>query len=171
MSDLRNYVMSGLLWDPNRSGRELASEFLDLHYGKAAGPIRRFLALTHDHAAEKNLHRNCFGRAADYGIDEVIAKAGLDAFAEAIKLADNDAIRARVEKASICAWRAAVEPCWNAAEGKLDPALAERMRPMLKTLFELCGKHGVTMTNEGRPVAETAKRLKKVFGIAESAEF
>lgn len=171
ISDLRNYLMSGLLWDPNRSGQQLVNEFLDLHYGKAAEPIRGFLALTHNNAAAKNLHRNCFGAAKDYGIDEAIAKAGLDAFAEAMKLADDDTIRARVEKASICAWRAAIEPCWYASEGKLDAALAERMRPMVKTLFELCAKHGVTMTNEGRPVADTLKHLKKVFGIPETDNF
>ncbi|MBP7933037.1 MAG: DUF4838 domain-containing protein [Phycisphaerae bacterium] len=171
ISDLRNYLMSGLLWDPNRSGQQLVNEFLDLHYGKAAEPIRGFLALTHNNAAAKNLHRNCFGQAKDYGIDEAIAQAGLEAFAAAIKLADDDTIRARVEKASICAWRAAIEPCWYASEGKLDTALAERMRPMVKTLFELCAKHGVTMTNEGRPVGDTLKHLKKVFGIPESGSF
>ena len=30
LSDLRNYVMANLLWDPSRSGRQLADEFLDL---------------------------------------------------------------------------------------------------------------------------------------------
>ncbi len=170
MSDLRNYVMSGLLWDPNRSGQQLINEFLDLHYGKAAEPIRRFLTLTHQNAAAKGLHHNCFGRAADYGIDATIAQGGLDAFAEAVKLADNDTIRARVEKASICAWRAAVEPCWYEKE-RVAPELAEKMRPKVKTLFELCAKYGVTNASEGRPVAESVGQLKKAFGLAESESF
>ena len=42
LSDLRNYVMANLLWDPNRNGQQLCDEFLDLHYGKAAPPIRRW---------------------------------------------------------------------------------------------------------------------------------
>ena len=171
ISDLRNYVMSGLLWDPNRSGHQLVNEFLDLHYGKAAEPIRRFLNLTHDNAATKGLHHNCFGRAADYGVDETITQAGLEAFAEAMRLAEDDTVRARVEKASICVHRAAVEPCWYASAGALDPALAERMRPLVKNLFELCRKHGVTMANEGRPVSDAERSLKKAFGLAESENF
>ena len=171
ISDLRNYVMSGLLWDPNRSGHQLATEFIDLHYGRAGEPIRQFLTLTHDNAAAKQLHHNCFGRAADYGIDEAIAQAGLEAFDEALQRADDDTVRARVEKASICAWRAAVEPCWYASPGQLDPAIAARMRPMVKTLFDLCRKHGVTMSNEGRPLQDAEQQLKKVFGIEEGGQF
>jgi hypothetical protein len=71
--------------------------------------IRRFINLTHEHALASGLHPNCFGRAKDYAVDESIAQAGLDAFAEAMELSENDAIRARVEKASICAYRAAIE--------------------------------------------------------------
>ena len=171
ISDLRNYVMSGLLWDPNRSGHQLATEFIDLHYGRAGEPIRQFLTLTHENAAAKQLHHNCFGRAADYGIDEAIARAGLEAFDEALQRADDDAVRARVEKASICAWRAAVEPCWYASPEQLDPAIAARMRPMVKTLFDLCRKHGVTMTNEGRSLRDAEQQLKKVFGIEEGGQF
>ena len=113
-SDLRNYIMSGLLWDPNRSGEALMDEFLTLHYKGAAPPIRRFINLTHDHAARLDVHHGCSGNAADYGVDQHIAQAGLDAFAEALELAgDDEAVRARVAKASICAYRAALEPFFN----------------------------------------------------------
>ena len=76
LSDLRNYVMANLLWDPSRSGRQLIDEFLDLHYGKAAPPIRRFINMYHDHCESKGIHRNCFGRAADYAIDETDRQGG-----------------------------------------------------------------------------------------------
>ena len=49
-SDLRNYMIANLLWDPNGSGEQLMREFLDLHYGPAAPPIRRFIDLLHDNA-------------------------------------------------------------------------------------------------------------------------
>ncbi|UCF16023.1 MAG: DUF4838 domain-containing protein, partial [Phycisphaerales bacterium] len=116
LSDLRNYVMANLLWDPTKSGEKLVNEFLDLHYGRGAAPIRRFINLTHEHALASGLHPNCFGKARDYAIDENIARAGLDAFAEAMRLAESDAVRARVEKASICAYRAAIEPVWYARD-------------------------------------------------------
>ena len=55
LSDLRNYVMANLLWDPSRSGQKLADEFLDLHYDKAAPPIRRFINMYHDHCESQEV--------------------------------------------------------------------------------------------------------------------
>jgi len=112
-------------------GGQLMDEFLDLHYGRAATPIRRFIELVHNNAEARGVHRNCFGLAKDYAVDESIAQAGLEAFDEAMKLAESDVIRSRVEKASICAYRAAIEPIWYTKDpGKVEPALAQRMRPL-----------------------------------------
>jgi hypothetical protein len=173
LADLRNYIMANLLWDPNRSGRALREEFLDLHYGRAAGPIRGFIDMVHDRAEASGRHQNCFGRAADYGIDEDLARAGLEAFAEGLRRADgDDALRARVEKASICAYRAAVEPVWYAPAGKpLEPAAAERMRPLIKALFDLCKKHGVTRVSEGEDLESARRRWEGIFGVPTGKEF
>jgi len=166
ISDLRNYVMANLLWDPTKSGTKLANEFLDLHYGRAGEPIRRFINLTHEKALASGLHPNCFGRAKDYAIDETIAQAGLDAFAEAMKLAENDAARARVEKASVCAYRAAIEPIWYMKDDStVDPDLAKRMRPLVKRFLELCKKHGVTNVSERGKIEDETKRLKRIIGL------
>ncbi len=150
-SDLRNYLMSSLLWDPNRNGRGLVDEFLTLHYKAAAPPIRRFINLTHDNASRLGLHRGCSGNAADYGIDETIAQAGLDAFAEALTLAgDDESLRARVEKASICAYRAALEPLFDlSGDAIADPKLIARMAPLIERFTALCERYGVTMLSEG----------------------
>ncbi|HOZ46425.1 MAG TPA: DUF4838 domain-containing protein [Candidatus Hydrogenedentes bacterium] len=150
-SDLRNYIISGLLWDPNRSGEALMDEFLTLHYKVAAPPIRRFVNLTHDNAARLGIHRACSGSAADYGIDQHIAQAGLDAFAEALELAGDDGlVRARVEKASVCAYRAALEPFFNlSSDGMADPELIARMAPLLERFTALCETYGVEMLSEG----------------------
>jgi len=165
MSDLRNYVMANLLWDPTRSGTKLANEFLDLHYGPAAAPIRRFIHLTHEKALASGLHPNCFGRAKDYAIDEMIAQAGLDAFAEATTLAEDDVTRARVEKASICVYRAAIEPIWYMKDNAtVDPDLAKRMRPLVKRFLELCEKHGVTNASERGRIGDETERLKRIIG-------
>jgi hypothetical protein len=166
LSDLRNYVIANLLWDPTRSGQKLIDEFLDLHYGRAAGPIRRFINLTHEHALASGLHPNCFGRAKDYAIDESIAQAGLDDFAKALELAENDAVRARVEKASICAYRAALEPIWYIKDkSDVDPALAERMQPLVKRFVELCEKYGVTNASENSKIETETERLKRIVGL------
>ncbi len=172
LSDLRNYVMGNLLWDPNRSGRLLVNEFLELHYGRAAGPIRRFIDLVHDRAEASGKHQNCFGKEADYGLDESLAQAGVEAFTEALRLAENDAVRARVEKASICAYRLALQPVWYTPEdGKLDPAVAERMRPLVKVFAERAKKHGINRQGEGSELETSIQRLRKLFGVTAGAEF
>jgi hypothetical protein len=171
LSDLRNYVLANLLWNPGRNGRQLADEFLDLHYGKAAPPIRRFINQYHDHCEAKGIHRNCFGRAADYAIDASIAQAALDAFTEALALADGDAVKARVEKASICAYRAAIEPACELDGKVLEPAQAQKLRPMVKRLAELCDKYKVPLAAEVITLDQAKQLLRKNLGLKPGEEF
>lgn len=171
LSDLRNYIISGLLWDPARSGERLMDEFIDLHYGRAGVPIRRFIELTHDNAEAKGIHRNCFGQAGDYALDADIAKAGLAAFDEAMSLADSEQVRQRVEKASICALRLAIDPVYHIKKEDLKPELAAQMRPLVKRFFELCGKYKVDRGSEGESINGVQERLRAVFGVPESGSF
>ena len=172
LSDLRNYVISNLLWDPTRSGESLVDEFLTLHYSEAAPPIQRFINLVHDSAEQSGLHKNCFGNASDYGFDETLAQAGLDAFAEAVHLTNDDTVRQRVKKASISAYRAAIEPIWVLHEpSDLDSELKQRMRPLVREFLSLCEAHGVTRVSESRSVAEAKQRLRELFELADGEEF
>lgn len=170
-SELRNYMMANLLWDPSRNGQQLMDEFLDLHYGQAAGPIRRFINMVHDHVVARYPHLDMsYKTAAEFGIDESIAQAGLDAFDEALGLAENQTIRERVEKASICAYRAAVEPVlsypynWKKInKAELDPVLVERVKPLAKRLFELCDKYDVDRAGMYTKIEDYRDRLKKLI--------
>ncbi|MHB8901430.1 MAG: DUF4838 domain-containing protein [Thermoguttaceae bacterium] len=172
LSELRAYVISRLLWDPSRSGQEAIDEFVRLHYGPAAPPIRRYIERIHDRAQASGRHQNCFGQLADYGLDQTDAEAGLAAFAEALKLADSDELRSRVERASICVYRAALEPIWYRDSGPLDPAVAEKLRPAAKRFLELCDQFQVDRAQEwGEDIPGTRARLKKIFGLAENESF
>ena len=178
-SDLRNYVMARLLWNPNLSGERLIDEFVSLHYASAAPPIRRYIDLVHDTVASNGIEKNCFASAAEHGIDPSVVKAGLKAFDEAARLADNADVRRRVEKASVCAYRAAIEDAWvwaKAHEEKLPGAampkrIAKRTRPHARRLFELCEAHGVTHWHEGYPLAEARDLLRKAYGLSEDESF
>ncbi|MCP4642210.1 MAG: DUF4838 domain-containing protein, partial [bacterium] len=151
-SDLRNYMMTNLLWDPNRSSEVLVDEFLQLHYKAAAPPIRRFINLTHDNAARLGLHKACMSPAADYGIDAAIAQAGIDCFDEALLLADDEVVRARVEKASICAYRAALDPFLSpSADSLADADMIRRSLALREQFIALCQKFGVERMAEGTP--------------------
>jgi hypothetical protein len=168
--DLRNYLLSNLLWDPGLDGERLMREWLDLHYGPAAPPIARWIGRLHDRAAASGKHCRCVGgRFTDFGLDESDAQAGLEALEEAIRLAgDDEAVRSRVEKASIWAYRAAIEPVWYAKDGEAtDPVLVERMRPMVNRFFELCEKHDVTRTAAGswHQMEKYETRLRALLGL------
>jgi hypothetical protein len=101
-----------------------------------------------------------------------VARAALDAFAEALDRAGSDAVRARVEKASICGYRAAVEPAWEPSKGKpLDAATAQRLRPLVRRLFALCAKYQVPMVAEHMTTDEAKQMLRKNLGLKEGEEF
>ena len=137
LSDLRHYLIIRLLWNPKLNDREVIDEFLNLHYGKAAPPIRRFIYLVHRHYKDTKIHHSRFVPGMKtFPVDQAVTEAGLKLFAEAMKLAESDEIKARVEKASICAYRAAIEPIWILKkDAKVNPMLAKRMRPLAKEFF------------------------------------
>ena len=172
LSDLRNYIINNLIWDPSRDGERLREEFIDLHYGRAASPIRDFIRRVHDRAEASGKHERCRGYLGDYGLDQTDAEAGLEAFAKALELADSGAVRARVEKASICAYKAALEPAWYPKKMPLRPEVIKRSRPLAKRFFELCEKYRVSRPRENEEdTAGARKRLKAAFGIPEGEPF
>ena len=144
MADLRHYLISRLMWNPIQSTDQVIDEFLDLHYGQAAPPIRRFIDLVHDHYGRSGIHNaSCIYNNWELPVDDAVAREGLALFGEAMKLAEDETVRARVEKASICAYRAALNPVWRLDEGvDVDPWLAEQMRPLAEQFFSLCDRHG-----------------------------
>ena len=182
-SDLRNYVTCKLLWNPQLSGQQLIDEFLDLHYREAAPPIRRFINLIHDTCEAKGLDTPFGGKWEQFGIDDSIARAGLEAFDEALRLAGDDVTRARVEKASICAYRMAIEDAytWDIKTGRLPEEIARRTRPYVERMFTLCDKYSVTNFTEGltidkrqdpnRPFPGYRVHFNKLFGLKPGESF
>ncbi len=69
-SDLHNYVISNLLWDPNRSGDALRDEFLRLHYGPAAEPLRQLIVEFEGKALSTGHNPSCFAPPSLYGFDD-----------------------------------------------------------------------------------------------------
>jgi len=181
-SDLRNYVTSRLLWNPQLSGKQLMDEFIDLHYRKAAGPIRWHINLYHRHVAAKGIDVPFSAKWKHLRYNKSLAKAGLKAFTQAMRLADDDAVRARVEKASICAYRMAIEDAytWDLKSGPLPEEIAKRTRPYVKRIFELCDKYGVTHFTEGltigprtgsRPFPGYRAHFRELFGLKDGESF
>jgi hypothetical protein len=166
LSDLRNYVMARCLWKPGRDSWKEAMEFCRLHYAEAAGPIMAYLAEYHREVARAGLHPTCFSTESALRLDEPTTKRIWDRFAEAMRLAGSEAVRQRVEKASLCAYRAAL----SQATGKLSyqdgvcrPSASEYRSDLLDAYAALCAKYGATMESETVTTEAYVASLQALF--------
>ncbi len=150
--DLRNYVISKCLWKPGSDSWALAEKFCKLHYGNAADEVLAWLRREYDVAEQAGFHPDCGPSVERLGLSRAVAQEALGHFARAMDKADNDAVRERVEKASISAYKAALltaPATWTYADGKLNRAQTAEDAANLDKYAALCDKHHMTMHSEG----------------------
>jgi hypothetical protein len=160
MSDLRNYVMSRCLWHPGLDSWELTEEFCRLHYGQAANTILAYLVFLHDNLKAKGLHPGCFCTAPEVEVTPAVATRAIALFKEAMTRAENDVVRRRVEKASLCAYKAMIAThSGYRCEG--DGLCRIRVPDnAVEAYLTLHKRYGVTMVTETLPVSEFVDDLK-----------
>ena len=113
-SELRHYLISRLLWDPSLDTDRLIDEFVQCHYRSSAPAIRRFIDLIHEHYRQAGVH--VMSNVAAYWtipVDPEIGRQGVALMKEAAALAADEIIKERVDRFSISAYRAAIDPVWN----------------------------------------------------------
>ncbi len=166
--DLRNYVIARCLWNPKLNSWDLTEEFCRLHYAKAAGPILEHLRLIHDNAESAGVHPECFPNAEEVGLTLEIAKKSVHLFEQALAMAENEPIRRRVEKASICAYKALIEMAglqWNDGVAKLK--FPQGMENAFDRYVALCHKFDMNRTAERKTFKDAIKSLQRyAAGIA-----
>ncbi len=151
LSDLRNYVMARCLWKPGRDSFKEVEEFCRLHYAESAGPILAYLKYYHNLVDKSGAHPTCFPTESSLGITPASARRIMGYFREARALAKSEAVRTRVEKASLCAYRAALSASsmkLTYREGVCYPDLAEFGPDLLDQYAALGQRFGVTMDDE-----------------------
>ena len=139
-SDLRNYLISHLIWNPQLDAETLLNEFVNLHYEAAAPPILEYITFLHDNAETKGLHPRCFPTPEDVGLDAESARTIFDYFQQALALAEKPEIQARVEKASIPAYKAML-----VAGGEMQP---EKRRTLIDEYIALCERYNMSHAAE-----------------------
>ncbi len=75
----------------------------------------------------------------------------MDYFDQALRLADDETVRARVEKASICAYRAMIE-----AGGPMEP---EERSNLIERYIDLCRRYNMTYASETREAEKFFEEL------------
>ena len=139
-SDLRNYLISHLIWDPHLDAEALLNEFVNLHYETAAPAILEYITFLHDTVESKGLHPRCFPTPEDVGLDAESAQKVFDYFQQALTLAEKPEIRGRVEKASIPAYKTML-----VAGGDMA---SEKRQTLIDAYIALCERYNMSHAAE-----------------------
>ena len=139
-SDLRNYLISHLIWNPHLDAETLLNEFVNLHYETAAPVILEYITFLHDNVEARGLHPRCFPTPEDVGLDAESSQTIFDYFQRALALADKPEIQARVEKASIAAYKAML-----VAGGDAEP---QKRRVLIDEYIALCERYNMSHAAE-----------------------
>lgn len=97
MDDLKSYVIAKLLWNPELDEEMLIDEFLFGVYGNSAVFIRQYIDLIRTAQTELYIYDT---PEKEYFTDELLTESK-KLFANAVKIAENDEIRRRIERESL----------------------------------------------------------------------
>lgn len=124
MEELRTYVLSKLLWNPDCDVDSVITDFTDGYYGKAGSYIRDYLEFEHKVLRREGIHQNCYPSPYSPLYDEeTFLPEGRRILAEARKaVADDTVLVARVERAEmpLCYLQLKRHPREGVADGALD---------------------------------------------------
>jgi hypothetical protein len=170
LCELRNYLISRMLWDPTLDDRKVIDEFLTLYYGRAASAIRDYLSLIGQTARGAGIHQHCFGSAASYGIDSKVAHRALGLLEKGMAVAESDEAKHRVEKVTIGPRTVLIDPFarWvrnhhrqisSGNQIKVPPDVLSGISSELREVFRLYERHGVDLFSEGLSIATVKSTL------------
>ncbi len=99
-SELRAYLISKLLWNPECNTEAVINDFIFGYYGRAGKFVRQYFDLLHDRITpDTHIHLGLTPGDAIFS-DEFVQKSS-DLFKEALKVSDNDEVARRVEMCSL----------------------------------------------------------------------
>ncbi len=166
LSDLRNYVMSRCLWKPGRDSWQEALEFCRMHYAESAQPIIDYLTYYHNLIEIEKRHPLLFCTEASLCLNSETVKQIEKYFTEALALAQSEKVFKRVEKASLCVYRAKLSVATMELKyenGLCKPYLESANETLLDHYAELCAKYNVSMDNEGTKIDTYLNHMRQLY--------
>ena len=159
---------------PPLSTHDLISEFVNLYYGNAAPQVGDFIYLAEAETRLAGNHPQCGGRNIldAYHLSQDLGWRGIELFHEALAQAESPEVKARVEKASMCAYRLSLGDIWlgRPIEG-MSKADKVRYRISARRVLELCEQFEITALHEGRRIESLAPAMRKALGMGENEPF
>jgi len=99
-SELRSYLISKLLWNPESNTEAVINDFMYGYYGRAGKFVRQYFDLLHNRITpDTHIHLGLTPGDAIFSDDFV--QQSCDLFKEAVKVADNEEMVRRVEMCSL----------------------------------------------------------------------
>jgi hypothetical protein len=100
--ELRAYLISKLMWNPQGDYKAYIRDFLKGYYGDAAGPIGEYLDMVCTWVQENNVHVSIYDPPSISYMPEEMLQKGEALWARAVELAEGDVkLTARVKKSSL----------------------------------------------------------------------
>jgi hypothetical protein len=99
-AELRSYLISKLLWNPDCNTDEVINDFMSGYYGKSGKYIRQYFDLLHNRITP-DIHIHFRLLPDDPLFSDDFVRQSYDLFQEAEKVAENDEVLHRIEMASL----------------------------------------------------------------------
>ena len=149
LGQLKVYLLSKLLWNPDQSVEALEDTFVDGYYGPAAKPMREYVRLWH--MDNQPCHAGIYDSpAAAYFTDELVDKAA-SLIKEASTLAAEQPYRERVEREAL-----SIRYLLLAREPSDTPKHSEKVDDFARDLVRL----GITELFERKDLSDSIEALR-----------
>ncbi len=148
--ELRMYLISRLMWDPELDVEQAMDEFLTGYYGMAAGPIREYIRLLTNHVVEDHVHMGIYDDPTWYITDKTLEKAQA-LWDEAEALAANESELARIRRSRLQVRYAQVQRM-----SMEDPARAG----LVEALYEDVKAFGISHIRESQDLEKSFELLR-----------
>jgi hypothetical protein len=159
---LRAWVLARLLWNPEADADALIAEYLSGVYGRGGAPLLRYVQALQQLVREKNLHASIYDRPdSAYLTPDLLALAGT-CFDEAEKLAEDEAVLARIKRARL--------PIRFAQLAALPLDAPGRAR-LLEEFATDATAAGITQLSEHIPLARTMHYLRQGIHLTHFARY
>ena len=96
--ELRYYILSKLMWEPNGDVDRWMREFMAAYYGMAAQPIREYIDAMVKHVTEDDVHVRLFDDPLRGHMPEWMIELADKKFNEAEALADDEDVLERIRR-------------------------------------------------------------------------
>jgi len=150
--ELRCYIQSKLMWEPDGDVERWMREFMAAYYGMGAQPLKEFIDALRDHVNENDVHVRIYD-APDRGhMPQWLIELGDRKFAEAEALADNEDVLERIRRS-----RLQIKYCKLYNMSMDDPARAQFCEEFAAELRHF----GFTRIREWRPLEDSIAGIRQ----------